>query len=90
MKLKTYLKKCDKIQISKLKEKNVMNDIIPLMQASIYIIVAIMFGMVGLYFYLLRGKTSKDRNTSSNNRIETPNENNDLNNNDEDDPIQKF
>ncbi len=67
-----------------------MNDIIPLLQASIYIIVAIMFGMVGLYFYLLRGKISKDRNNSNNNRVETPNENNDLNNNDEDDPIQKF
>jgi hypothetical protein len=90
MKLKTYLKKCDKIQISKLKEKNVMNEIIPLLQASIYIIVAIMFGMVGLYFYLLRGKISKDRKNSNNNRFETPNDNNDLNNNDEDDPIQKF
>ena len=67
-----------------------MNDIIPLLQASIYIIVAIMFGMVGLYFYLLRGKISKDRNNSNNNRVENPNDNNDLNNNDEDDPIQKF
>lgn len=65
------------------------NDIIPLLQASVYLIVAVMFGLMGLYFYLLRGKISKDRRNSEKNKVETKNDNYDINN-DEDDPIQKF
>lgn len=65
------------------------NDIIPLLQASVYLIVAVMFGLMGLYFYLLRGKISKDRRNSKKNKVETKNDNYDINN-DEDDPIQKF
>lgn len=65
------------------------NDIIPLLQASVYLIVAVMFGLMGLYFYLLRGKISKDRRNSKKNKVETKNDNYNINN-DEDDPIQKF
>ncbi len=35
------------------------NDMIPLLQASIYIIIAIMVGLIGLYFYLMRPKKKK-------------------------------
>lgn len=65
------------------------NDIIPLLQASVYLIVAVMFGLMGLYFYLLRSKISKDRRNSKKNKVETKNDNYNINN-DEDDLIQKF
>ena len=35
------------------------NDMIPLLQASIYIIIAMMVGLIGLYFYLMRPKKKK-------------------------------
>ncbi len=35
------------------------NDMIPLLQVSIYIIIAIMVGLIGLYFYLMRPKKKK-------------------------------
>ena len=35
------------------------NDMIPLLQASIYIIIAIMVGLIGLYFYLMRPRKRK-------------------------------
>lgn len=72
------------------------NDVIPLLQASIYIIVAIMVGLVGLYFSLLRNKREKDlRNkrreglnydTTNNNKIDE--NKNASSESDEDEPIK--
>ena len=40
-------------------------DVIPFLQMGIWIIVLIMIGLVALYFYLMKPKTSKEMNPTT-------------------------
>lgn len=65
-------------------------ELIPLLQMGIWLIVAIMIGMVALYFYLIKPSNTK-KNYNSNNNLFNKNKYDEdgLNNKeDEDGPIQ--
>ena len=68
-------------------------DLIPLLQMGIWLIVAIMIGMVALYFYLMKPSNAK-KNYNSNSNLYNKNQYDEdtLNNsnNEDDGPIQNL
>lgn len=73
-------------------------DLIPLLQMGIWVIVAIMIGMVALYFYLMKPSNAKNIYNSNNNNFSEENikynkkqyVDDGLSNNEDDGPIQNL